>query len=276
MKTATELLEEAVIHIKNSASARLDAEVLLCHVIDCNRTTIYSQPERPIPDDQSVRFQSLIEKRRNGHPIAYLTGKKEFWSLDLSVNQSTLIPRTETECLVEAALQMIPDDSAFNILELGTGSGAIAIAIASERPDCNILATDIDPQALNTAEKNAATHHINHINFLCSDWYKNIPLQLFDMIISNPPYIAQYDKHLFQSDIQFEPDLALVSGADGMQAINIIVKNAKNYLAGHGYFFIEHGYNQQALVNQCFLKNGFKKTTTLCDLSGHQRITYGM
>jgi len=275
MATVSELLLKAEQSINCSASARLDVEILFCDVMQCNRSRIYSHPQQFIPDDKSALFQSLIEQRRQGHPIAHLTGKKEFWSLELAINKDTLIPRPETECLVEAALQMIPDHVAFNILDLGTGSGAIAIAIASERPNSKIVATEINSEALDLARENATIHQLNNIKFLLSDWYKNIPLQSFDLIISNPPYIKQNDKHLSQGDVRFESELALVAGADGMDAINIVLENAKGYLANNAFLLIEHGYDQRVLVQHAFLTNGFKQIKTLQDLSGQDRATLG-
>jgi len=275
MITVTELLQKAEQIINGSESARLDTEILFCEVMQFNRSRIYSHPEQLVPDDKSTLFQSLIEQRQQGRPIAHLTGKKEFWSLELAINKDTLIPRPETELLVETALQMIPEDAAFNILDLGTGSGAIAIAIASERPDCNIIATDINTNALTMAKKNAATHQLENIQFYLSNWYQNIPPQEFDLIVSNPPYIRQDDEHLSQGDVRFESKLALVAGADGMQAINIILENAKNYLASDACLLIEHGYDQKQLVHEAFLKHDFKQLKTFQDFSGQDRITMG-
>ena len=275
MPTVTELLQKAEQDINCSESARLDTEILFCDVMQCNRSRIYSHPEQIVPDDKSVLFQSLIEQRRQGRPIAHLTGKKEFWSLELAINEDTLIPRPETECLVETALQLIPEDAECNILDLGTGSGAIAIAIASERPHSKLLATDINANALAMAKKNAAFHALTNIQFLVSDWYNNIPSQTFDLIVSNPPYIKQDDEHLSQGDVRFEPELALVAGSDGMQAINIILELAKAYLASDARLLIEHSYNQKSSVQEIFLKHDFKQVKTFQDLSGQDRITSG-
>lgn len=275
MATVTELLQKAEQDINCSSSARLDAEILLCDVMRFNRSKIYSHPDQPVADEKLTLFKSLIEQRRQGHPIAHLTGKKEFWSLELAINEDTLIPRPETELLVETALKLVPDDTECNILDLGTGSGAIAIAIASERPHCNIIATDINANALAMAKKNAAFHGLTNIQFLVSDWYKNIPAQTFDLIVSNPPYIKQDDEHLSQGDVRFEPKLALIAGTDGMQAINIILELAKTFLASDARLLVEHGYDQKELVRHGFLVNGFNQVTTIQDLSGQDRITYG-
>jgi len=275
MATISELLQKAEQRINPSDTARLDAEILLCDVMQFNRSKIYAHPQQLIPDDKSVLFKSLIEQRRQGHPIAHLTGKKEFWSLELAISKETLIPRPETECLVETALRMIPDEVSFSILDLGTGSGAVAIAIASERPNSKIVATDINSDALDLAKENANTHQLNNIQFLFSDWYKSIPSQSFDLIVSNPPYIKQNDEHLSQGDVRFEPELALAAGADGMQAINMILENAKRYLASDAYLLIEHGYDQKSLVQDAFLKRDFRQVKTFQDLSGQDRITHG-
>jgi len=275
MTTVTKLLHIAEHSINYSDSARLDAEILFCDVMQFERSRIYSHPEQIVPEDKSILFQSLIEQRQQGHPIAHLTGKKEFWSLEFAINEDTLIPRPETELLVETVLQMIPDDTTFNILDLGTGSGAIAIAIASERPNCKIFATDINTNTLAMAKKNAETHKIENIQFYLSDWYQNIPLQSFDLVVSNPPYIREDDEHLSQGDVRFEPELALVAGADGMQAINMILENAKQYLANDAYLLIEHGYDQKQLVQQAFLKQDFNQLKTFQDLSGQDRMTIG-
>ena len=275
MTTVAKLLQKAEQSINCSESARLDAEILFCDVMQFDRSRIYSHPEQIVPDDKLLLFQSLIEQRQQGRPIAHLTGKKEFWSLEFAINEDTLIPRPETELLVETALQMIPDDASFNILDLGTGSGAIAIAIASERPSCKIVATDINTNTLAMAMKNAETHQLGNIQFYLSDWYQNIPLQSFDLIVSNPPYIKQDDEHLSQGDVRYEPELALVSGADGMQAINMILEDANQYLASDAYLLIEHGYDQKQLVQEAFLKHDFKQLKTFQDLSGQDRMTYG-
>ena len=274
MATIAEILQKAEQSINNSESARLDAEILFCDVMQISRTRLYSCPEQTVPDDKSAIFQSLIEQRQQGRPIAHLTGKKEFWSLELAINEDTLIPRPETELLVETALQIIPDE-AFNILDLGTGSGAIAIAIASERPNSKIVATDINANALAMAKKNAQAHQLNNIQFYLSDWYQDIPLQTFDLIVSNPPYIKRDDEHLSKGDVRFEPELALIAGADGMQAISMILENATSYLANNAYVLIEHGYDQKLLVQKVFLKHNFKQLKTFQDLSGQDRITHG-
>ncbi len=275
MATITELLLKAEQSINFSESPRLDAEILFCYVMQFNRSKIYSHPDATVPDDKSALFKSLIKKRQEGHPVAHLTGKKEFWSLEFAINKDTLIPRPETELAVETALQIIPADATFNILDLGTGSGAIAVAVAFERPGCKIVATDINKNALEMAQENAKTHKLENIKFFLSDWYLNIPPQSFDLIISNPPYVKKDDEYLSQGDVRFESHLALCADLDGMQAINIILKHAGSYLACGAHLIIEHAYNQKKLVQKAFLENNFKEIKTFQDLSGQDRITLG-
>lgn len=275
MQTVATLIAEAQQNLKNSASARLDAELLLGKVMQCKRTTIYAYPEKSISAKETAQFKSLIQKRQRGHPIAHLTQEKEFWSLKLSINATTFIPRPETEYLVHHALKMIPTDIPFNILDLGVGSGSIALALAHERPNCHVTALDISCDALRIAQQNATTHQLNNIDFLLSDWYQALAPTKFDMIVSNPPYIQQHDIHLLSNDIRFEPRLALVAGTDGMQSIHQILARALEYLSDNATIFIEHGYTQKQLVQNAFYRNGFRSVTTCKDLIGHDRITYG-
>lgn len=270
-----QLLKTAELSLKHSDSARLDAEILLCYVMQISQSKLFAYPEQAVSNDQITHFQSLITQRKQGYPVAYITGKKEFWSLQLSVNKYTLIPRPETETLVQIALQIIPKNAPWNVLDIGTGSGAIAISIASERPHCNIIATDIDIEALKITQENIAAHQLHNIQCLHSNWYKNIPQQTFDIILSNPPYIRQYDKHLLCDGIKFEPKRALVGGIEGMQAINLILQHSKNYLVNRGYLLVEHGYDQKQLVTQAFLCNRFKGIKTLKDIANLDRISYG-
>jgi release factor glutamine methyltransferase len=273
--TIARLLTDASTRLENSDSARLDAEILLCDVMQIQRSQLYSYPQQGASQAQSTRFKSLIAQRRQGHPVAYLTGKKEFWSLELTINSHTLIPRPETESLVEIALQVIPKNASWNILDIGTGSGAIALSIACERPSCNILATDIDDHALQVANQNIARHGYNNIRCQRSDWYQDIPQQHFDLIVSNPPYIAQNDHHLAGDGIRHEPKQALVAGVDGMQAIKTILQQAGTYLADGACLLLEHGHNQRPVVTRTFAQNGFKHITTGKDLANIDRYTYG-
>lgn len=275
MQTTKTLITAAQQNLKNFSSAKLDAELLLCKVMQWNRTAIYAHPEKIISAKKAAEFKALIQQRQHGQPIAYLTQEKEFWSLKLAINKTTFIPRPETEYLVQHALKMIPTDTPFKILDLGVGSGSIALALAHERPNSHVTALDISKNALNTAQQNAKTHQINNINFLLSDWYQALPPTKFDIIVSNPPYIQQHDIHLLSNDIRFEPRLALVAGTDGMQSINTILADSTKYLSNNAAILIEHGYQQKQLVQNAFHRNGFQSISTYQDLAGHDRITSG-
>lgn len=268
------LLDEAVHALQTCDSARLDVELLLCNVLQIERSQIYSRYNFEIPSDKINTFRLLLDKRKEGCPVAYLTGHKEFWSLDLHVNQYTLIPRPETECLVEAVLMVVPENAEYNIADLGTGSGAIALALASERPACSITAIDSSKYALTVAKLNAERHKLNRINFKQSNWFSNIQ-NTFDMIVSNPPYIRSDDKLLHSGDVAHEPVLALDGGKDGLNAIRFIIVQSANYINPDGWLFIEHGYNQGGAVRELFKQHGYAAVKTLPDYAGLERITLG-
>jgi release factor glutamine methyltransferase len=268
------LLVAAVQRLQACDSARLDAELLLCKVLQIDRSQIYSRSNFEIPVDKIRKFSSLLEARLAGCPIAYLTGHREFWSLDLCVNQHTLIPRPETECLIESVLTMVPDNADYSIADLGTGSGAIALALASERPDCRITAIDTCDNALAIARLNAECHGLNHIRFLKSNWFSEIH-HAFDIIVSNPPYIRSGDEHLHSGDVAHEPVLALDGGEDGLNAIRIIITQSVNYLNPDGWLFIEHGYDQGNTVRKLFKQQAYSSIKTLPDYAGLERVTFG-
>jgi len=273
--TIKDLLYEAENKLTNSGSARLDAEVLLCNVLDFDRSKLYSSSGSFVPADSVNQYRSLIQERQSGKPVAYLTGIREFWSMEFQVNEHTLIPRPETECLVETVLKLIPDNSELNIADLGTGSGAIAIAIASERPRYNIIATDICDHALAIAIKNAARLDVNNIQFIKSDWYSNLQGS-FDIIVSNPPYIRNGDEHLLGDGVAHEPGLALCGGVDGLDAIQNIISNAGRYLNKGGWLVIEHGFDQAQAVQSIMGKYHFTDIKTERDYSDVDRVTIGM
>lgn len=260
---------------ETSPSAALDAQILLSHVLQCNTAHLIAWPEKKLTNKQSDTFQQLIQQRQQGLPIAHLTGQREFWSLDFNVNNSTLIPRPETETLVEFILTKFSDQKNLNLLDMGTGTGAIAIAIAHDRPDWKILASDISENALNLAQENSDRLHTNKIAFIQSNWFKNITQNDFDIIVSNPPYIAADDPHLQQGDVRFEPKTALTAGITGMDDIEIICSHAKKHLSKNGWLIVEHGYNQKQKVAECFDKNNFTQIEQMQDLSGHTRMTAG-
>jgi len=257
-----------------SDSPRLDLEVLLCHVLDKPRSYLFTWPEK-ILDQQSTRqFNDLLKRRADGEPIAYLTGEKEFWSLSLEVNATTLIPRPDTEALVETALNVINKPDAL-VLDLGTGTGAIALALASERPGWQIIAVDTVPEAVALAEKNRQRLGLNNVSVMRSNWFENIALQKFDLIVTNPPYIDADDHHLKEGDVRFEPGSALVSGDEGLADIHIIIFGAKNYLSDGGCLLIEHGYQQAEAVRNLLSDEGYAQVSTLRDLGGNERLSLG-
>lgn len=261
--------------VNNSPSALLDAQVLLSHLLQCNTAHLIAWPEKNLSKIQEIEFLKLIEQRQQGLPIAHLTGQREFWSLNFFVNNSTLIPRPETETLVEFILEKFGDKKNLKLLDMGTGTGAIAIAIASEKTDWEIIASDISSDAINLARKNSKHIKANNTKFIESDWFKNISTTDFDIIVSNPPYIANDDPHLNQGDVRFEPDSALTAGKSGMDDIEILCTQAKNHLAKEGWLIVEHGYNQEKPVADCFTKSNFNSIIQKHDLSGHTRMTAG-
>jgi len=258
-----------------SPSAMLDAQVLLSHVLQCNSAHLAAWPEKTLSETQLTDFQQLVEQRQQGLPVAHLTGSREFWSLDFSVDNSTLIPRPETETLVEYLLQNFADRKELALLDMGTGTGAIAISIASEKPEWNIVASDISEDALELARQNCNIHKTNNVTLVHSDWFQGIGQEHFDIIISNPPYIAGDDPHLSQGDVRFEPKSALTSGDTGMDDIEHLCTHAKAYLLKDGCLIVEHGYNQKQIVAECFAKNDYTNITQQKDLSGHTRMTAG-
>lgn len=256
-------------------STDIDAQVLLCHVLQCNSAYLMTWPEKDLDENQAASFSQLIAQRKQGFPVAYLTGQREFWSLCFSVDNSTLIPRPETETLVEFILQKFADRKNLKLLDLGTGTGAIAIAIASEKPGWNIFASDVSEQALALAEKNSAQHKTANTRFIHSDWFSNIDEQHFNIIVSNPPYIAENDPHLQGGDVRFEPKSALTAGETGMDDIEHLCAQAKNHLQKNGWLIVEHGYNQAQRVANCFTENTYAQIEQRNDLSGHTRMTAG-
>jgi len=275
MQRIKSALDKATLLLSaDSDSAALDAEILLCFILNKERTYLRTWPDFELETEQTDRYWTLIQERQKGRPIAYITGHREFWSRDFLVTPDVLIPRPDTELLIELCLTLIPDNTATKIIDLGTGSGIIAVTLAAERPLAQISATDLSLAALQIAQLNANKHHTT-IKFLHSDWFANVPTNKFDLIISNPPYIAEYDKHLSQGDLRFEPLSALRASDQGLSDIKIIADNARDYLEPGGYLLIEHGYDQQQAVEKIFIDYDYKAVKTAKDLSGQPRVTYG-
>ena len=269
-------LQQAVADLnETSPSASIDAQALLTFVLDCNTAHLAAWPEKNLNAEQASTYLQLVLQRQQGIPVAHLTGTREFWSLDFLVNDSTLIPRPETETLVEFILEKFENKKKLKLLDMGTGTGAIAISIAKEKPDWEILGSDISEQAITLANKNKKRHLADNSTFIHSDWFSNITDKEFDVIVSNPPYIANDDPHLSQGDVRFEPKSALTSGDTGMDDIEHLCTHAKNHLKINGWLIVEHGYNQKQLVADCFANNGFKEVEQRQDLSGHTRLTAG-
>jgi len=260
---------------ESSPSSALDAQVLLCHVLQCNSAHLAAWPEKALTDEQQEKYNLLVAGRQQGCPVAHLTGQREFWSLNFAVDNSTLIPRPETETLIEFILSHFADRKQLRMLDMGTGTGAIAIAVAKEMPGWQIVASDISAAALELARHNSEKLKSENISFIQSDWFQNISAKDFDLIVSNPPYIAADDPHLSQGDVRFEPATALISGSSGMDAIEHICAQAKNQLAKNGWLIVEHGYNQKQQVADCLTSNGYVQITQQQDLSGHIRMSAG-
>ena len=260
----------------HSMSARLDAEVLLAFVLGKNRSYLRAWDDKKLEVKSLKLFAELVDKRREGMPIAYLTGQREFWSREFKVAPAVLIPRPETELLVELCLESLSCSQKYTVLDLGTGSGAIAITLAAERPLIEMTAVDKSLDALEIAKDNAVRHNCQHIDFVFSDWLSALSSDLtFDFILSNPPYIAQDDVHLSQGDVRFEPISALVATDNGLGDIKRIANDAKKHLRPGGQLWFEHGYNQAQEIQAILNALNYNNIKTHFDLSGQPRVTMG-
>ena len=261
--------------IEASGLVPVDARVLLAHVLDCDRAWLVAHGGDPLTREQAHAFFALAKRRRDGEPVAYLTGRREFWGLDLAVTPAVLIPRPETETLVEAVLARLSGDARVRVLDLGTGSGAIALAIAKERPLAQVTATDVSPEALDVARANAARLGLGNATFVRSDWYAGAPDGPYDAIVANPPYIDPADPHLVQGDLRFEPRGALTPGSTGLSALAAIVAGASGRLAPGGLLAVEHGFDQAETVHGLFDAAGFTAVEGFRDLAGIRRVVVG-
>ncbi len=271
-RTCEALLKQACERI-TSDTPRLDAELLLSHVTGLSRTSFRAWPEREVAADQAEAFETLVAERAAGKPVAYLLGHQEFWSLPLYVSPSTLIPRPDTECLVETALSLTLPDQA-RVLDLGTGTGAIALALASERQRWHITACDCVPEAVALARRNASALCLP-VDVVQSSWFSGLQRTRFDLIVSNPPYIASSDQHLGQGDVRFEPSSALVSGPDGLDDLRLIVEQAPDWLENSGWLLVEHGYDQGDAVQDLFRARGFVAVQCRQDYGQRDRMSLG-
>ena len=259
-----------------SASPKLDIELLLSEVLKVSREYLHTWPDQRLTDAQLLKFQHLLQQRQHGKPIAYILGKQAFWSLTLKVNASTLIPRPETELLVDIILQKFASIKNLSVLDLGTGSGAIALALATEQPNWQITAVDYSFDALGVAQENANYYGITSVAFIHSNWYSNLSNRKYDIIVANPPYIAENDPALHQHVLQYEPKAALISKQDGFADILEIIDKAKSFLKKNGFIVLEHGYQQSQEVKNILRKYGYTNIQSHTDLSGIMRAASGL
>lgn len=266
---------DTVLREARAALDAVDAECLLAHVLGRPRSWLYAHGDDDLDDASAQRFAGLVARRRAGEPVAYLTGVRGFWRLELRVTPDTLVPRPETERLVELALERIPPGAMVDVVDLGTGSGAIALAIASERPQARVVATDASSAALDVAEANARSLRIGNVRFARGDWWSAVGDARFDVVASNPPYIAEGDPHLSQGDLPYEPPGALASGTDGLDAIRAIAGGVRRHLRPGGWVFLEHGFDQGPAVRAVLQGAGLADVATAPDLEGRDRVTMG-
>ncbi|OGS94078.1 MAG: protein-(glutamine-N5) methyltransferase, release factor-specific [Gallionellales bacterium RIFCSPLOWO2_02_FULL_57_47] len=259
----------------DSGSARIEVQCLLQAVLQANRAWLLTHPEHQLDDQQYARYAALFERRLLGEPVAYLLGEREFYGLNFKVSPATLIPRPDTELLVDLALQHIPQQGRCRVLDLGTGSGAIALSIAHARPNAEVVAVDTSTAALEIAQLNAQRLDLKSARFLQGDWFSALHDERFDIVVSNPPYIAAGDAHLARGDVRFEPRSALVSGAEGLDDIRRITAQAKAHLNPDGWLLFEHGYDQAAQVRALLQQAGFTAVFSARDLAGIERVSGG-
>jgi release factor glutamine methyltransferase len=274
MATVGERLR-AAIAVLDGPEARVDAELLLAHALGRDRSWLFAHADEAVAAGDEATFAALLARRVHGEPVAHLVGRRGFWTLDLAVTAATLVPRPETELLVELALARIPVDAPRDVLDLGTGTGAIALAIASERPAARVLAVDASMAALEVARANAVAHALDRVGFVHSDWFSALADRRFDVIVGNPPYLADDDPHLGQGDVRHEPRTALVAGADGLDDIRRIAIDARAAITAGGWLLLEHGATQGEAVRALFAAAGWREVETVRDLEARDRVTLG-
>lgn len=255
--------------------ARIEVQMLLQRAMNVGRAYLLAHPEQVLDATRQAEYEAMLQRRLQGEPIAYVLGEREFYGLNFKVTPDTLIPRPETELLVEVALQRIPSHGQFRVLDLGTGTGAIALSIAHARPDVELVALDASSAALEVARENAQRLGIGNVRFVQSDWFAALARQCFDLIVSNPPYIAANDIHLSQGDVRFEPPSALASGEDGLDDIRCIILQARDFLEPGGWLLLEHGYDQAAQVRNLLERAGYTDILFQADLAGIERVSGG-
>jgi release factor glutamine methyltransferase len=255
--------------------ARSEVQILLAHALGRSRTWLLIHSDDSVEDRDLEAYARSIDRRLNGEPIAYIVRRREFFGIDFEVNEYVLIPRPETELLVQTALDLLPNDRPVRVLDLGTGSGCIAIAIATSAPRWAVLGVEVSPEALSVAVCNLQRHGLENLDLLCSHWYEALNGMVFDIIVSNPPYVASDDAHLVRGDLRFEPVQALTPGPIGLEAIEHIVGGSARYLAKDGWLVLEHGYDQADAVQAYFRCAGFVNVATKTDLANLPRVSFG-
>jgi release factor glutamine methyltransferase len=265
----------AALNTATAAIGASDARTLLSYLLACSPAFLVAHPEHELSDDDTRRYAELVARRAAGEPVSYITGEREFYSLSFAVTPAVLIPRPETELLVDVALERIAPDSDCSVLDLGTGSGAVALSIARHQPRVRMVAVDTSAAALAVARANARRLAVANVEFIAGDWYQNLAGRRFSAIIANPPYVAECDSHLTQGDLRFEPRAALAAGADGLSCIRRIVADAAAHLLPGGWLGFEHGYDQAAACRALLGEAGFRAIVSRRDLAGIERITIG-
>lgn len=262
--------------LKQLPSPQFEAELLLCYALKCNRSTLIAFPERAMPSEIISQYYNLLERRSLGEPFAYITGEREFYGLSLAVSKETLIPRDDTEILVDQALNLIPEklESSFSLLDLGTGTGAIALALKSMRPDIHVTALDYYEETLKVASNNAKRNQLD-VTFIQSNWFSNAPKAHFNIIVSNPPYIDPVDHHLKGDGVKFEPKRALIADNKGLSDLFHLIETAPDYFKSSGWLLLEHGYDQRTSLQEKMITCGYINVKTVQDYGGNDRMTMG-